>query len=106
MNDLRVSNDVVTRVKDFCSRHFSTISVESLGWLSILFMHGATIPGLLALMTGLTDSPPSIDVVLMIWTGLVLLFVKAAIQKNMLHLTTIGLGFVLQAVMMMLIFFK
>jgi hypothetical protein len=47
-----------------------------------------------------------VDVVLMIWTGLLLLFAKAAVQKDMLNIVTIGLGFMVQALMMILIFFK
>jgi hypothetical protein len=35
-----------------------------------------------------------------------LLFVKATVQKDMLNVVTIGLGFIVQAVMMALIFFK
>jgi hypothetical protein len=57
-------------------------------------------------MTGLTNTPPPVDVVLMIWTGLLLLFAKAAVQKDMLNIITIGVGFMIQAIMMMLIFFK
>jgi len=34
------------------------------------------------------------------------LFVKATVQKDMLNVVTIGLGFIVQAVMMALIFFK
>jgi hypothetical protein len=34
------------------------------------------------------------------------LFLKAAIQKDMLNIVTIGVGFIAQAVMMALIFFK
>jgi hypothetical protein len=49
---------------------------------------------------------PGVDLVLLVWTGLTLLFVKAAVQKDMLNLITIGFGFILQAVMMALIFFK
>jgi hypothetical protein len=44
--------------------------------------------------------------VLLVWTGLTLLFVKAAVQKDMLNLVTIGFGFVIQATLMALIFFK
>jgi hypothetical protein len=47
-----------------------------------------------------------VDIVLLVWTALVLLFVKAAIQRDLLNLITIGLGFVVQAVLMALIFFK
>jgi hypothetical protein len=57
-------------------------------------------------MSGLSDTAPSVDLVLMVWTALTLLFVKAAVQKDMLNLVTIALGFIVQAVMMALIFFK
>jgi hypothetical protein len=93
-------------VKKFFGEKMSKFSSETLGWLAILFIHGATIPGLLALMAGISGAPPSVDVVLMVWIGLILLFAKAAVQKDMLNVFTIGIGFMIQAVMMMLIFFK
>jgi hypothetical protein len=83
-----------------------TLSSEALGWIAVLVLHAATIPSLLALMSGLSDTPPSVDLVLMVWTALTLLFVKAAVQKDMLNLVTIALGFIVQAVLMALIFFK
>ena len=49
---------------------------------------------------------PAVDLVLLCWGGLTLLFVKATVQKDMLNVVTIGLGFIVQAVMMALIFFK
>jgi hypothetical protein len=84
----------------------SKISSEAVGWISVLVLHAATIPTLLAVMSGLTDRMPPVDLVLMIWTALTLLFVKAAVQKDMLNLITIAFGFVVQAVLMALIFFK
>jgi hypothetical protein len=84
----------------------STLSSEAVGWIAILVLHAATIPSLLALMSGLSDTPPSVDLVLMVWTALTLFFVKAAVQKDMLSMVTIALGFIVQAVMMALIFFK
>jgi hypothetical protein len=94
------------KIKKFFREKFSNLSSETVGWVAILFLHGATIPGLLALMSGITDSPPPVDVVLMVWTGLLLFFIKAAVQKDMLNIITIGIGFMMQALMMMLIFFK
>lgn len=84
----------------------SKISSEAVGWISVLVLHAATIPTMLAVMSGLTDRMPPVDLVLMIWAALTLLFVKAAVQKDMLNLVTIALGFVVQSVMMALIFFK
>jgi hypothetical protein len=96
----------ITKFKDFVSTKISVISAETFGWLAAIVLHAATIPSLLAIMSGLTDRLPSVDLVLLVWTGLFLLFVKAAIQKDMLNIVTIGVGFILQAVMMALIFFK
>jgi hypothetical protein len=85
---------------------FSRVSTETVGWLAVVVMHAATIPSLLAVMNGLTDVMLPIDIVLLVWTALVLLFVKAAIQRDLLNMITIGLGFFVQAALMALIFFK
>jgi hypothetical protein len=84
----------------------TTVSSETVGWVSVLILHAATIPSLLAVMKGYTDTMLPIDMVLLLWTALTLMFVKAAVQRDMLNLITIGLGFVVQASLMALIFFK
>ena len=94
------------QVAEFFTTHFSKISAETMGWLAAIALHAATIPTLLALLTGLTDSTPSVDVVLFLWLGLVLLFGRAIILKDILNIATIGLGFVIQASLMALILFK
>lgn len=103
----KIDFDRVKRsVVEFFSTHFSKISAETMGWLAAIALHAATIPTLLALLTGLTDSTPSVDVVMFLWAGLVLLFGRAVILKDLLNIVTIGLGFVLQAMLMALILFK
>jgi hypothetical protein len=99
-------NRVKQSVVEFFSTHFSKISAETMGWLAAIALHAATIPTLLALLTGLTDTTPSVDVVLLMWLGLVLLFGRAVILKDLLNIVTIGLGFVIQATLMALILFK
>jgi hypothetical protein len=101
-----MQNFDITKFKDFIQNQFSHISAETVGWLAVIVLHASTIPSLLAVMSGLTDRLPGVDLVLLVWTGLTLLFIKAAVQKDMLNLITIGLGFIIQAVMMALIFFK
>lgn len=96
----------VEQLKDFVTSKISIVSAETFGWLAAIVLHAATVPSLLAVMSGLTDRLPSVDLVLLLWTGLTLLFIKAAVQKDMLNVITIGLGFIVQAVMMALIFFK
>jgi hypothetical protein len=57
-------------------------------------------------MTGVTDITPSVDVVLMLWAALGLLFFRAVLLRDLLNIVTIGVGFMVQAVTLVLIFFK
>ena len=102
---MKFNFDIKT-VKDFVQTKFSHISAETLCWMAIIILHASTIPSLLAVMSGLTDRLPGVDLVLLVWTGLTLLFVRAAVQRDMLNIVTIGLGFIIQATLMALIFFK
>jgi hypothetical protein len=61
---------------------------------------------LLALLTGLSDNVPNLDIVLFMWAGLVLLFVRSVVMKDALNIITIGAGFIVQAVIMAMILFK
>lgn len=82
------------------------ISAATLGWLAVILIHSATIPTLIAVLTGLSDKMPSVDMVLLTWAGLVALFAQACVQKNFLNIVTIALGFIIQSSLMVLIFFK
>jgi len=91
---------------DFIKNKLTHVTAEGLGWLAGIVLHAATIPTLLAVMAGLTDKMPSVDVILLLWSGLGLLYAKAILQKDTLNIITIGGGFIVQAVLMVLIFFK
>lgn len=99
-------NKFVEYLKNFLLNKFNKISAETLAWLANISLHCATIPSFFALMTGLTDKPPSVDLVLMIWATLGLLFFRAVLLRDLLNIVTIGIGFILQATTMALIFFK
>ena len=73
--------------------------------MAVIVLHSVTLPSLLAVMQGVTDKMPPVDLILLLWLGLTFLFAKAAIQRDLLIMITVGAGFVLQAVMMALIFF-
>ena len=98
--------DSLDHFKSYVAEKVSHVSAETFGWLANLVLHAATVPSLLALMAGVTDRAPSVELVLLVWSGLGLLFIKAAVQKDMLNVVTIGLGFVGQAAIMATIFFK
>ncbi len=92
--------------RTWLEQHLPKVSAETLGWLAVVVIHCATIPTLLALLTGLSDSVPNLDIVLFMWAGLILLFFRAVVLKDMLNIITIGLGFITQAVIMAMILFK
>ena len=90
----------------YLATQLHTVSAETLGWLAVILIHSATIPTLLAILTGLSDRTPSVDIVLFMWAGLSLLFGRAIVLKDNLNIITIGAGFIVQAVLMALILFK
>jgi len=93
-------------IRDFLNNHLHKISADTLGWLAAIVLHCATVPTLLALMTGLSDRVPSLDVVAFLWAGLVMLFLRAIVLKDTLNIITIGVGFIVQAGLMALILFR
>ena len=82
------------------------VSSEAVAWAAMVIIHLATVPSLLAVMSGYSHDLPPADLVLMIWLALLLFLFRAAIKKDILQMLTIGVGFVAQAVMMVLLFFK
>jgi hypothetical protein len=98
--------DLYTTVIDFLNNKLHRISADTLGWMANIALHAATLPSFLALMTGLTDKAPNVDLVLMIWSALCLLFFRAILLKDLLNIATIGVGFMLQAISLVLIYFK
>jgi hypothetical protein len=94
------------RANSWLAEHLPRISADTLGWLAVILIHCATIPTLLALLTGLSDNVPNLDIVLFMWAGLVLLFGRAVVLRDTLNVITIGAGFIVQAVIMAMILFK
>jgi hypothetical protein len=97
---------LVSGLRIWLEQHLPKVSAETLEWLAVILIHSATIPTLLALMTGLSDNVPNLDIVMFMWAGLVLLFFRAVVLRNLLNIITIGLGFITQAVIMAMILFK
>jgi hypothetical protein len=96
----------LAKIGEFCRTKLTAATAETISWVAVIIIHAATIPTMLAIMSGLTEKMPPIDLVLFTWAGLALLFVKATILKDMLNIVTIGFGFVIHAVILSLILFK
>jgi hypothetical protein len=97
---------LLNSLRAWLEQHLPKVSAETLGWLAVVVIHCATIPTLLALLTGLSDTVPNLDIVMFMWGGLVLLFFRAVVLRDMLNIITVGLGFIVQAVIMAMILFR
>lgn len=87
------------------TEHIAHISSHTIGWVAVILVHAATIPTLLAILTGNETRIP-VDYVLLVYGGLFLFFIKATISKDLLNIVTIGLGFFIQSCIMALILYK
>jgi hypothetical protein len=98
----------ITSFKDYVLRFFQSLNkptADTFAWLSMVVLNCATIPSFLAVKSGLTDKMPPLDLVIILWVGLLLYFIRSAILKDMLMVVTLGIGFALQSIALGLIFF-
>lgn len=103
----------IDRVKNFAEKaaawlesHVSNMGAGAFAWLAVFMLHSATVPALLAIMTGLSDNMLPVEMVLLVWMGLAMMFLQAVVQRNFVQIITISVGFMLQAGLMAVIFFK
>lgn len=90
----------------FLRDHLGRISAHTLGWITIILLHFASIPTLIAVLMAQSDRLPPVDLMVFVWSGLITLFFKSLIERNFLYIATICLGFAAQTLIMGLILFK
>ena len=116
-NDLNIESNMMEKVYNMTKRFFDRmwvefkasirkVTIDGIGWTALLTLHAVTIPTFIGLMTGLSDKTPPIDMVLILWIGLGLFYLKSILEKNIVSIIIIGLGFVAQSILMALVFFK
>lgn len=93
-------------IKNFLEHKLRPSTAESIGWIGLVLLLSSLVPTFLAVMAGITDKMPPIDLVLFMWAALVTFFIRAAILKDTVVILTIGIGFIANAVFMALILFK
>lgn len=82
------------------------VSIDGIGWTGLIALHAVTVPSLFGLMTGITDHTPPIDMVIILWAAMALFYIKAILERNFVSLIIIGMGFIMQSILMALVFFK
>lgn len=90
----------------FLRDHLAKITNHTLGWVTILLLHLASVPTLVSVLVGQSDRLPPVDLMVFVWAALTSLFFKALIEKNFLYMSTIAVGFIGQTLMMGLILFR
>ena len=93
-------------LKDFLNNKLKPSTAESIGWVGLVLLHSALIPTYLAVMSGLSDKMPPLDLVLFIWGAMITFFIRAAILKDTVNILTIGVGFIVNSIFLALILFK
>lgn len=91
--------------KDF-KNSIKQVSIDGIGWAALIALHLVTVPTLIGLMSGATDYTPPIDMVIILWGALLLFYIKSILERNIVSIVIIGLGFIAQSAMMALVFFK
>ena len=81
---------------------FKTVA-EIGGYTGMVAIQGATIPVTMDIIINDSSAMPPISMVVLVWFGLGLFFVRAVAQKDKLYLTSNGVGFILQSVLLSLI---
>ena len=97
-------------VKQFCVKLWTEfkqsirqVSIDGIGWTGLIALHAVTIPSLFGLMTGITDNTPPIDMVIILWAAMALFYIKAILERNVVSLVIIGLGFIMQSICQMIL---
>lgn len=76
---------------------------ELCGWLGMILVQSATVPVTLAKILGYSDVLPPLSMVLLVWFGLALYFVRAYYQRDVLYMVSNGFGFFLNTILLALI---
>jgi hypothetical protein len=98
--------DILKQYYNIIKERAATVSMNSIGWFATVLMHCAFVPNIISVLLGVSDRLPSIDVVIFVWGGLFLMFLRATITRDVLNIITGGIGFFLQAVLLALVVFK
>ena len=78
-------------------------ATELSGWLGMILVQSATLPTTVSVLLGYSDKLPPISMVLLVWAGLALYFVRAFKNKDVLYMVSNGFGFFVNTILLALI---
>ena len=94
------------KMVDSIGNNITNIGADTLNWIAIILGHSIFIPTILALMTGLTDRTPGVDVVILVQALLLASFARSVLIKDSVATITHGIGWFTQGLLLSMIVFK
>lgn len=88
------------------SNKLTGIGIDTLNWIGIIIGHSVFIPSALAILTGLTDRTPGLDIVILVQAALMISFIRSVIIKDSIGSVLHGLGWFSQSLLLAMIVFK
>jgi hypothetical protein len=79
---------------------------EICGWIGLILIHGSTLPATYLAIKGEPTVLPPLSMVILIWSGLLLFFIRSAIMKDKLYMLSNGIGFFMQSIMLAFLVLK
>jgi len=80
------------------------LTINNLGWAGVILLQGATLPSMIGrLLNPESAALPPLTMVLMVWSGLACYLARAIAQKDMVYITSNGIGLFLNSVLMAMI---
>ncbi len=76
---------------------------ELCGWAGMILVQSATLPTTISVLLGYSDKLPPLSMVLLVWAGLALYFVRALKNKDVLYMVSNGFGFFVNTILLALI---
>ncbi len=95
----------MTPKEKFMARMNPKLAGEIGGYAGMILLQGATLPQIFDKLTNPNANLAPLSMVLMVWTGLLLYFIRAYVQRDVLYMISNGIGLVLNLFLMAVIIF-
>lgn len=76
------------------------------GYIGMGLIHAATLPTSISVIMGWSTDLPPLSMVLLVWFGLALFFIRALVRFDWLYLISNFIGFVANSVLLALIVYR
>ncbi len=87
-------------------QYFSGLGASTLNWVSIVIGHCIFLPTALALLTGLSDVTPGLDIVILVQALLMTMFIRSIVSRDSLGTILHGLGWCGQSLLLPMVVFR